>query len=140
MAAEELKFREDILAEALLAQQTDALRQMLGRTLVYHLPVPWPAVEAVCAGLADLQHHRQRAVALGLLEQSLTGDAPPLPGTPRAATPAASGHYPPELEHTAATLLYRLWWEETETSTEEQWLEMHRLGGRSGGPRKLSPR
>ena len=131
MAAEELKFREDILAEALLAQQTDALRQMLGRTLVYHLPVPWPAVEAVCAGLADLQHHRQRAVALGLLEQSLTGDAPHY-RVPRVLQPLLPVAITPELEHTAATLLYRLWWEETETSTEEQWLEMHRLGVAAG--------
>jgi tetratricopeptide (TPR) repeat protein len=31
------------------------------------------------------------------------------------------------LHQQAAEMLYRLWWQEAETSTEEQWLEIHRL-------------
>ncbi|MEC4895805.1 MAG: CHAT domain-containing protein, partial [Oscillatoria sp. PMC 1051.18] len=70
----------------------------------------------------NLETQLKRAVALGLLEVSPDESLRvprilPLPQPPDAET----------LAQTAAEVLYRLWGEEAETSTEEQKLEIHRL-------------
>ncbi len=52
---------------SLLSRQKKALRRMLALVQVFNLPVPLPAVQAV-AGEDEVEAHRDRAVALGLLE------------------------------------------------------------------------
>ncbi|WP_341527721.1 tetratricopeptide repeat protein [Nostoc sp. UHCC 0302] len=131
MADKEKEFREDILAEELLKQQTPALRQMLGKLLVYELPVPQAAISPICEDISSWESHVQRAEILGLLEVTLTNNKERLHRVPRILSPLLEFPENPkgeELYKQAAQILYRLWWEEAETATEAQKLEIHRLG------------
>ncbi|MEH2002927.1 MAG: tetratricopeptide repeat protein [Nostoc sp.] len=137
MAEKEKEFREDILAEELLKQQTPALRQMLGKLLVYELPVPQAAISPICEDISSWESHIQRAEILGLLEVTLTNNGEKLYRVPRILSPLLENPTPQAgrgtgmneqgLYKQAAQILYRLWWEEAESSTEAQKLEIHRL-------------
>ncbi|MEH2438670.1 MAG: tetratricopeptide repeat protein [Nostoc sp.] len=130
MADKEKEFREDILAQELLKQQTPALRQMLGKLLVYELPVPLAAISPICEDISSWESHIQRAEILGLLEVTLTNNTERLYRVPRILSPLLEFPENPkgeELYKQAAQILYRLWWEEAEGSTEAQKLEIHRL-------------
>ncbi|QLE49509.1 tetratricopeptide repeat protein [Nostoc sp. C057] len=131
MADKEKEFREDILAQELLKQQTPALRQMLGKLLVYELPVPQAAISPICEDISSWESHIQRAEILGLLEVTLTNNTERLYRVPRILSPLLEFPENPkgeELYKQAAQILYRLWREEAESSTEAQKLEIHRLG------------
>ncbi|BBD61940.1 TPR repeat-containing protein [Nostoc sp. HK-01] len=137
MEEKEKEFRENILAEELLKQQTPALRLMLGKLLVYELPVPLAAISPICEDISSWESHIQRAEILGLLEVTLTNNTERLYRVPRILSPLLEFPENPkgeELYKQAAQILYRLWWEEAETSTEVQDLEIHRLGllGKNG--------
>ncbi len=130
MADKEKEFREDILAQVLLKQQTPALRLMLGKLLVYELPVPLAAISPICEDISTWESHIQRAEILGLLEVTLTNNTERLYRVPRILSPLLEFPENPkgeELYKQAAQILYRLWWEEAESSTEAQRLEIHRL-------------
>ncbi|MEH2047338.1 tetratricopeptide repeat protein [Nostoc sp.] len=130
MADKEKEFREDILAQVLLKQQTPALRQMLGKLLVYELPVPQAAISPIFEDISSWESHIQRAEILGLLEVTLTNNTERLYRVPRILSPLLEFPENPkgeELYKQAAQILYRLWWEEAETATEAQKLEIHRL-------------
>ncbi|MEH2011914.1 tetratricopeptide repeat protein [Nostoc sp.] len=130
MADKEKEFREDILAQELLKQQTPALRQMLGKLLVYELPVPLAAIDPICEDISSWESHIQRAEILGLLEVTLTNNKERLYRVPRILSPLLEFPENPkgeELYKQAAQILYRLWWEEVESATEGQKLEIHRL-------------
>ncbi|MCC5655979.1 tetratricopeptide repeat protein [Nostoc sp. XA010] len=129
MADKEKEFREDILAEELLKQQTPALRLMLGKLLVYELPVPQAAIDPICEDISSWESHIQRAEILGLLEVTLTNNKERLYRVPRILSPLLEFPENPkgeELYKQAAQILYRLWWEE-EGATEVQDSEIHRL-------------
>ncbi|MEH2123879.1 tetratricopeptide repeat protein [Nostoc sp.] len=129
MADKEKEFREDILAEELLKQQTPALRQMLGKLLVYELPVPLTAISPICENISSWESHIQRAEILGLLEVTLTNNTERLYRVPRILSPLLEFPENPkgeELYKQAAQILYRRWWE-AEGATEAQKLEIHRL-------------
>ncbi|GBE93553.1 tetratricopeptide repeat protein [Nostoc cycadae] len=129
MADKEKEFREDILAEELLKQQTPALRLMLGKLLVYELPVPLAAISPICEDISSWESHIQRAEILGLLEVTLTNNTERLYRVPRILSPLLEFPENPkgeELYKQAAQILYRLWWE-AGTSTEAETLEIHRL-------------
>ncbi|MDZ8080725.1 MAG: tetratricopeptide repeat protein [Nostoc sp. DcaGUA01] len=138
MAEKEKEFREDILAEELLKQQTPALRQMLGKLLVYELPVALAAISPICEDISSWESHIQRAEILGLLEVTLTNNSERLYRVPRILSLLLEFPENPkgeELYKQAAQILYRLWWEEAEVwweeaegATESQKLEIHRLG------------
>ena len=141
MEVAEEKFRENILAEELLKQQTPALRQMLGKLLVYELPVVQAAISPICEDISSWESHKQRAEILGLLEVTLTNNGERLYRVPRILSPLlenptpnpspqagrGTGIYEEGLYKQAAQILYRLWWEEAEGATEAQRLEIHRL-------------
>ncbi|MEH1897428.1 MAG: tetratricopeptide repeat protein, partial [Nostoc sp.] len=130
MADKEKEFREDILAQVLLKQQTPALRLMLGKLLVYELPVPLAAIDPICEDISSWESHIQRAEILGLLEVTLTNNTERLYRVPRILSPLLEFPENPkgeELYKQAAQLLYRLWWE-AGGATEAQKLEIHRLG------------
>ncbi|OYD87779.1 hypothetical protein CDG77_27500 [Nostoc sp. 'Peltigera membranacea cyanobiont' 213] len=130
MADKEKEFREDILAEVLLKQQTPALRLMLGKLLVYELPVPLAAISPICEDISSWESHIQRAEILGLLEVTLTNNTERLYRVPRILSPLLEFPENPkgeELYKQAAQILCRLWWEEAEGATEAQTLEIHRL-------------
>ncbi|MDZ8025228.1 MAG: tetratricopeptide repeat protein [Nostoc sp. DedQUE11] len=129
MADKEKEFREDILAQVLLKQQTPALRLMLGKLLVYELPVPLAAIDPICEDISSWESHIQRAEILGLLEVTLTNNKERLYRVPRILSPLLEFPENPkgeELYKQAAQILYRLWWE-AGTFTEAQKLEIHRL-------------
>ncbi|MDM9582501.1 tetratricopeptide repeat protein [Nostoc sp. GT001] len=132
MADKEKEFREDILAQELLKQQTPGLRQMLGKLLVYELPVPLAAISPICEDISSWESHIQRAEILGLLEVTLTNNTERLYRVPRILSPLLEFPENPkgeELYKQAAQILYRLWWEGAKTATEAQKLvEIHRLG------------
>nr|MDZ8036980.1 tetratricopeptide repeat protein [Nostoc sp. CreGUA01] len=130
MADKEKEFREDILAQVLLKQQTPALRLMLGKLLVYELPVPQAAIDPICEDISSWESHIQRAEILGLLEVTLTNNTERLYRVPRILSPLLEFPENPkgeELYKQAAQILYRLWWEEWKGATEAQGLEIHRL-------------
>ncbi|MEH1775115.1 tetratricopeptide repeat protein [Nostoc sp.] len=130
MADKEKEFREDILAQVLLKQQTPALRQILGKLLVYELPVPQAAIDPICEDISSWESHIQRAEILGLLEVTLTNNTERLYRVPRILSPLLEFPENPkgeELYKQAAQILYRLWWEEAEGATEAKTLEIHRL-------------
>lgn len=136
MADKEKEFREDILAEELLKQQTPALRKMLGKLLVYELPVPLAAISPICEDISSWESHIQRAEILGLLEVTLTNNQERLYRVPRILSPLLEFPENPkgeELYKQAAQILYHIWWEaktateEAKTATEAQKLEIHRL-------------
>ncbi|MEH2076628.1 MAG: tetratricopeptide repeat protein [Nostoc sp.] len=130
MEVAEEKFRENILAEELLKQQTPGLRKMLGKLLVYELPVVQAAIYPICEDISSWESHKQRAEILGLLEVTLTNNGERLYRVPRILSPLLEFPENPkgeELYKQAAQILYRLWWEEAETAMEAQKLEIHRL-------------
>ncbi|MBU7585654.1 MAG: tetratricopeptide repeat protein, partial [Nostoc sp. TH1S01] len=126
MQGEEERFREHILAEELLKLQKPSLRKMLGKMLVYELPVPKAAISAICGEISGWEGDLQRAASLGLVEEVTVNGGDVLYRVPRILAPLLefAGE---ELYPQAVKVLYRLWWEEAETSTEEQRLEIHRL-------------
>ena len=126
MAETEVKFRESILAETLLAQQTESLKQMLGQLLVYALPVPEAAVDNLCGGIDQLADHQQRALSLGLLEQSIVNNEAHY-RVPRILQPLLPDAATDEVLRAAARVLYELWWEKSDATTEEGALEIHRV-------------
>ncbi|WP_339379306.1 tetratricopeptide repeat protein [aff. Roholtiella sp. LEGE 12411] len=127
MADKEKEFREDILAQVLLKQQTPALRQMLGKLLVYELPVPLAAISPICEDISSWESHIQRAEILGLLEVTLTNNTERLYRVPRILSPLLENPKGEELYKQAAQILYRPSWEEAEGATEAKMLEIHRL-------------
>jgi tetratricopeptide (TPR) repeat protein len=122
LEADPVELREQVLAEALLEQIDPTLEEILRRGLVYQLPVPRDALAAVCEAIPSIDQQINRAVALGLLEVSPDESL----RVPRIL-PLKLLEDAETLHPQAAEMLYRLWWQEAETSTEEQWLEIHRL-------------
>ncbi|MTJ41770.1 tetratricopeptide repeat protein [Dolichospermum flos-aquae] len=117
-----VELREQVLAEALLQQMDQTMGEMLSQGLVFELPVPREALTAVCENIPNLADYINRAVALGLLEVSPDESL----RVPRILPLTLSTHVE-TLHQQAAEVLYRLWYEEAETSTEEEELEIHRL-------------
>jgi tetratricopeptide (TPR) repeat protein len=122
MNAKQIEFRENILAETLLAQQSPDLREMLRLGLVFDLPVPELVFAKVCEGVENLKVHQDRAKAIGLLE--VNGD---LYRVPKILVELLSPEFTQEIYATAVRELYRVWYQESESFTEEQNLEIHRL-------------
>ncbi|HEY9836833.1 MAG TPA: tetratricopeptide repeat protein, partial [Vampirovibrionales bacterium] len=134
MQQAEAEFRTDILAEELLNQQDKDLREMLRLGLVFQVPVPRAAFTEICSNIRNLETHITRAISLGLLEsiQSTPADGELL-RVPRLLPLLLPADDQP-LHRQAAELLYQIWWEESENSTEERLIEIHRLalGGKVG--------
>jgi tetratricopeptide (TPR) repeat protein len=134
MQGKAAEFRESILAEELLKQQPSGVRQILGIGLVYELPVPYPAMEAVCQGIGNFDNGVQRAKSLGLLEVSeFQGEESYR--VSRILTPLLEIPVNREdLDKTAAQTLYHLWWEVGKSTTEDKAREIHRLALRGNLP------
>jgi tetratricopeptide (TPR) repeat protein len=122
MAGKQREFLEDILAEKLLAQQEPDLRAILTRGLIFELPVPLVVLQAICEGIGDFNRHLERARSVGLLEVSLNGAV----RVPRVLGLAVAENGA-ELAAIGVKVLYREWIEPSESSSEEQGIELHRL-------------
>jgi tetratricopeptide (TPR) repeat protein len=118
MEREATRFRADILAEQLLAQQSKGVRKMLARGLVFELAVSEAVFCEVTGGSAD---EIDRAISIGLLEVFPNGDLRVPRILPLELTDGEA------LASRAARVVYRVWWQEAESSTEAQRVEIHRL-------------
>jgi len=131
MNAKQTEFREHILAETLLAQQSPDLREMLRLGLVFDLPVPELVFAKVCEGVENLKVHQDRAKAIGLLESNsppfLRGAGGDLYRVPKILVELLSPEFTQEIYATAARELYRVWWESDYNISEDEALEIHRL-------------
>jgi len=134
MQGKAAEFRESILAEELLKQQPSGVRQILGIGLVYELPVPYPAMEAVCQGIGNFDQGVQRAISLGLLEVSEFQGEESYRVSRILAPLLEIPENREDLDKTAAQTLYHLWWEAVENSTEDKAREIHRLALRGNLP------
>ncbi len=112
------EFRADILAEQLLAQQSKGLRKMLARGLVFELAVSRAVFCEVTGGSSA---EIDRAIAIGLLEVFPNGDLR-VPRILPLELPDGEA-----LASRAARVVYRVWWQEAESATEAQVVEIHRL-------------
>ncbi len=126
LAENPVELREQVLAETLLQQMDATMREMLSRGLVFELPVPREALAAVCEDISGLEDYIDRAVALGLLEVS-HDEALRVP----RILPVQLAEDGEGLCKQAAEVLYRLWWEGVEKSTDERGVEIYRLAYRS---------
>lgn len=126
--ADPTDLRKQVVADQLLRQMQGELRAVLANGLVFELPVPRAALEEVTLIAAFSQSKLEsvlidRAIALGLLEVSpdQTLRVPRI--LPLSLPETADRLYPK-----AAQMLYRLWWETDHSISEDQALEMVRLG------------
>ncbi|BAS59510.1 hypothetical protein NIES2135_09610 [Leptolyngbya boryana NIES-2135] len=117
-------FRVNILAEELLKQQPEELRQMLSLGLLFDLPVPRSVFTSLCRAIENLDQYLRRASDLGLIEVFSASD---LLRVPRLLAPFLNfPTQPTPLYRIAAQLLYQTWWLQSQPS-EEQQREIHRL-------------
>jgi len=122
----EQQFREDILAEQLLASLTAAERQFLAQVSVFQLPVTRDLLSGVVEDVRPLE----RTLALSLIESATTAREPEYRVTSILAPLLQPVLTEPEWTTThaqAAQVLYRRWGKESDTPTEAQSLEMVRL-------------
>jgi tetratricopeptide (TPR) repeat protein len=123
LEADPVELREQVLAEALLEQMDQPMREMLSRGLVFELPVPSEALAAVCEGIPHLGQQINRAVALGLLEVSPDESLRVPRILPLKLPEDTKGLY-----GKAAKTLNQAWRVKTGGYlTEEQCIEIHRL-------------
>jgi tetratricopeptide (TPR) repeat protein len=120
MAGKQQEFLEDILAAQLLAQQEPDLRTILTRGLIFELPVPLVALQAICEGIEGFERHVERARSVGLLEVGLDGAV----RVPRVLG-LAVGENGAELAAVGVKVLMKEWVESV--TTEERAVELHRL-------------
>jgi tetratricopeptide (TPR) repeat protein/CHAT domain-containing protein len=123
MEGKRSEFRTKILANELLKQQPTELVEMLGRGMVFEIPVPAEVMASVCEAES---RWIDRAIQLGLLEVVPDGSV----RVPRILM--VQGLEGEALAGEAARELYRVWWQGEKGGTEEQVLEVHRLA-LSGG-------
>ena len=117
------ELREQVLAATLWDWVDQDLHRLLQRAAIYELPVPRSAIDPLLTEIPAGAARLARAQALGLLERS-PDEALRVPRILPLDLPSPP---PQELAALACQTLYRLWWQETGSSTEEQQLEIHRL-------------
>jgi tetratricopeptide (TPR) repeat protein len=122
MAGKQQEFLENILAAQLLAQQEPDLRSILMRGLIFELPVPLVALQAICEDVEGFDRHVERARSVGLLEVGLNGAVrvPRVLGLGVAENGA-------ELAAIGVKVLNHELIETAKSATNEQLMELHRL-------------
>ena len=109
-------FRSDVLATLLLGMVSAKGKAVLVKGLVFRLAVPIEVFKSVC-GEVEID----RSISLGLLEVMPEGTVRVSRVLPLVEPEDE------ELAQAAAREVYEIWYKESETSTEEQKLEIHRL-------------
>lgn len=109
------------MAQALIDQIDNELKEILSRGLIFEIPVPKQALQEVCQGIANLDNNIKRAIGLGLLSVSPNGE---LLRVPRIL-PVDIPKNREILAKQGAVALYQLWW--NSEWTEEQAQEILRL-------------
>jgi tetratricopeptide (TPR) repeat protein len=126
MAGRAKKFRESILAETLLNQQSAELKDLLTRMQVFELPVPKSAIAAIVPPTSALESSLERAIALGLVECNRSrGET--MYRLPHILMPLLATIEDPALYQLGLNELYRLWWRGETGCSEEQAVQLYRL-------------
>jgi hypothetical protein len=110
----------------------EALEKVVSNCLIYEIPVPLAALEAVCQSVPNYQKKLQQAQDKGLIEVICNDDRETLYRAshikhinPHIELPKDASKLS-DLEKTAAKVLTELWWNE-ENNNEERWAEIFRL-------------
>lgn len=136
MLEKEAEFRESVLAEELLNQQSDSFCEFLSRAIVFDLAVPEEALIKVVDNVSDYEQHQHRAISIGLLEVSHPRGKyslrVPKVLTPLLAVSTRNKSFEEEniltLYKAAADVLYDVWWVRGDPSiVEEQVRELYRI-------------
>lgn len=123
-----------IIWEELYEQIDSPLERILSHCLVFEIPVPWPALEAVCESISGYREQLGRALKLGLIEVSPEPDESQrvyrvsriLPYImPSIRLPELSEVFY-TLYRKALEMLYKLWGNSANKS-EDKWREIFRL-------------
>ncbi|MEM8505958.1 MAG: CHAT domain-containing protein, partial [Cyanobacteria bacterium P01_D01_bin.1] len=130
LKATEERFREDVLAQALLAALSEDERKGLARLSVMHLPVAVSLMpDDVWLGRTEIV--LRKLVGLGLVEQSKKGTEERAYRVSRILEPLLLSIFDQaewqSAYRTTVQQLYRVWWIEAESSSELQRLELIRL-------------
>lgn len=116
-----------------LVKADPKIQNIVSRCLVFEIPVPMPALEAVCESISGYKEQLNRAIELGLIEVSSESDESKrgyrvsriLPHIiPTIQLPEKPKVY--SLYRKASDKLYELWGSK-ENRSEEQWREIFRL-------------
>jgi GTPase SAR1 family protein len=126
MAGRAKEFRESILAETLLNQQSAELKDLLTRMQVFELPVPKSAIAAIVPPTSALELSLERAIALGLVECNRS-EGETMYRLPRILIPLLDTIEDPALFQLGLNELYRLWWDGKTQCNEEQGVELYRI-------------
>jgi CHAT domain-containing protein len=127
------EWKSRIIWEDLYEQIDPSLERILSHCLVFELPVPWSALEAVCESISGYKEQLNRAVELGLIEVSPEPDESQrvyrvsriLPHIiPAICLPQEPELY--SLYQKASEKLYELWGNR-ENESEEKWREIFRV-------------
>ena len=133
MEEDSQQWQERIVWPELYAQIDTTLERLLSCCLVFEIPVPMSALEAVCISVTDYQKQLERALELGLIEvsfqvkesQRLYRVSRILPRIiSRVRLPEAPERY--GLSRAACETLSPLWGKK-ENRNVEQWRELFRL-------------
>ncbi|MCA2624025.1 MAG: CHAT domain-containing protein [Microcystis sp. M20BS1] len=110
----------------------EALEKVVSNCLIYEIPVPFAALEAVCQSVPNYQKKLQQAQDKGLIEVIHNDDRETLYRAshikhinPHIELPKDASKLS-DLEKTAAKVLTELWGNE-ENNNEERWAEIFRL-------------
>jgi hypothetical protein len=127
------EWKGKVIWEELYEQIDQPLEKILSHCLVFEIPVPWSAFEAVCESISAYKEQLNRAIELGLIEVSPEPDKSQrvyrvsriLPHIiPSICTPQAPEVY--SLYQKASDKLYELWGNR-ENKSEEKWREIFRV-------------
>ena len=121
------EFREAVLAATLLNALSLQDRTLLAKLSVFHLPV----TRSILEGAIDPPLALTSLLNLSLLESAPASQDPeyrvPVILQPLLESVLTSEEWE-EVQRRSAQAVYRVWWEESEGSTEERCLELVRLG------------
>lgn len=127
------EWKGKIIWEELYEQIDPTIEKILSRCLVFEIPVPMQALEAICDSISDYKEQLERAIELALIEVSPEADESKrvyrvsriLPQIiPTIKLPEEPKVY--KLYQKAHEILHQLWGNEYEKS-KEKWQEIFRL-------------
>ncbi len=126
-------WKEKIIWEELYQLIDEPLQKALSCCLVYEIPVPMPALEAVCESFPNYQQQLQRGLDLGLIEISSEIEEE----TRNYRVSRIITHIIPNIRLPEAPNVYSLYrnahkklhelWQDSSTQSEENWREIFRL-------------
>ena len=133
LEANPTEWKGRIIWSELYEQLDQNIEQILSRCLVFEIPVPMPALEAVCKSISDYKKQLSRGIELGLIEVSSEPEESKRVYRVSRILP----HIIPNIQLREAPEVYSLYqkaheklhqlWGNQENESEEKWREIFRL-------------